>query len=141
MIGALLRQPWESVRDRILAGLHEAGFDDVIPAHFNVLQYPGPENRRPSELAAETRMSKQAINYLLARWEELGYLTREDDPEDQRSKRIHLTERGHAAAQTVRKIVRELEADWEKQLGKKRFGQLRELLVALQSDRAEPRTG
>lgn len=141
MIGALLRQPWESVRDRILAGLHEAGFDDVIPAHFNVLQYPGPENRRPSELAAETRMSKQAINYLLAQLEELGYLTREDDPEDQRSKRIHLTERGHAAAQTVRKIVREVEADWEKQLGKKRFGQLRELLVALQSDRAEPRTG
>lgn len=141
MIGALLRQPWESVRDRILAGLHEAGFDDVIPAHFNVLQYPGPENRRPSELAAETRMSKQAINYLLAQLEELGYLTREDDPEDQRSKRIHLTERGHAAAQTVRKIVREVEADWEKQLGKKRFGQLRELLVALQSDRTEPRTG
>lgn len=141
MIGALLRQPWESVRDRILAGLHEAGFDDVIPAHFNVLQYPGPENRRPSELAAETRMSKQAINYLLAQLEEFGYLTREDDPEDQRSKRIHLTERGHAAAQTVRKIVREVEADWEKQLGKKRFGQLRELLVALQSDRAEPRTG
>lgn len=141
MIGALLRQPWELVRDRILAGLHEAGFDDVIPAHFNVLQYPGPENRRPSELAAETRMSKQAINYLLAQLEELGYLTREDDPEDQRSKRIHLTERGHAAAQTVRKIVREVEADWEKQLGKKRFGQLRELLVALQSDRAEPRTG
>ena len=129
------------MRDRILAGLHEAGFDDVIPAHFNVLQYPGPENRRPSELAAETRMSKQAINYLLAQLEELGYLTREDDPEDQRSKRIHLTERGHAAAQTVRKIVREVEADWEKQLGKKRFGQLRELLVALQSDRAEPRTG
>ena len=141
MIGALLRQPWESVRDRILAGLHEAGFDDVIPAHFNVLQYPGPESRRPSELAAETRMSKQAINYLLAQLEELGDRTCEDDPEDQRSKRIHLTERGHAAAQTVRKIVREVEADWEEQLGKPRFGQLRELLVALQSDRAEPRTG
>lgn len=129
------------MRDRILAGLHEAGFDDVIPAHFTVLQYPGPENRRPSELAAETRMSKQAINYLLAQLQELGYLTRDDDPEDQRSKRIHLTERGHAAARTVRKIVHEVEADWEKQLGKKRFGQLRELLLALQTDRAEPGTG
>jgi DNA-binding MarR family transcriptional regulator len=141
LIGALLRLPWEAVRDRILAGLHEAGFDDVVPAHFSILQYPGPENRRPSELAAETRMSKQAINYLLAQLEELGYLTRDDDPEDQRSKRIHLTERGHAAARTIRTIVREVEADWEKQLGKKRFGQLRELLVALQPDRAEPRIG
>jgi len=134
LIGALLRLPWESVRDRILAGLHEAGFDDVIPAHFNVLQYPGPENRRPSELAAETRMSKQAINYLLAQLEELGYLTREVDPEDQRSKRIRLTERGHAAARTIRKTVREVEAEWERQIGKKRFSQLRELLMELRPE-------
>jgi DNA-binding MarR family transcriptional regulator len=138
LIGALLRLPWEAVRERMLAGLHEAGFDDLIPAHFNVLQYPGPENRRPSDLVAETKMTKQAINYLLAQLEQLGYLTREDDPEDQRSKRIHLTERGHAAARTIREIVREVEADWEEQLGKERFAQLRKSLVELQPRRATP---
>src|SRR5829696_4335973 len=88
LIGALLRIPFETVRDRMLAGLHERGFTDLVPAHLNVLQYPGPENQRPSELATPTRMSKQALNYLLGQLERLGYLTRHGGDGDQRSKRI-----------------------------------------------------
>jgi hypothetical protein len=75
LIGALLRMPLDAVVARILAGLHEAGFTDLVPAHFPVLRYPGPENRRPSELAAEARMTKQAMNYLLGQMQQLGYLT------------------------------------------------------------------
>ena len=136
LIGALLRTPFETVRDRMLTGLHEAGFDDLVAAHLNVLQYPGPENRRPSDLATETRMTKQALNYLLGQMEQLGYLTRENDPDDHRSKRIQLTDRGHAAGRTIREIVREVEAEWEQQLGPDRFAQLRELLTELQPDRS-----
>ena len=61
LIGALLRIPWEIVRERMLEGLHQRGFTDLIPADLTVLQYPGPDNLRPSELAARTRMSKQAL--------------------------------------------------------------------------------
>src|SRR5437764_14052130 len=88
LIGALLRTPFETVRDRMLAGLHQRGYTDLIAAHLNVLQYPGPDNVRPSDLAARTRMSKQALNYLLGQLQELGYLTRKEDDTDQRSKRI-----------------------------------------------------
>ena len=63
----------------MLAGLHERGFNDLVAAHLDVLQYPGPENQRPSELATQTRMTKQALNYLLGQLEQLGYLTREAD--------------------------------------------------------------
>lgn len=70
-----------------------------MPAHFAILRYPGPENRRPSELEAQ-----------------LGYLPRDDDPDDQGFKHVHLTARGHAAAQAIRDGV----AD-----------QLRELLIQL----------
>lgn len=122
----------------MLTGLHQAGFSDLVPAHLNVLQYPGPENRRPADLAAETQMTKQAINYLLGQMEGLGYLTRDDDTEDHRAKRIHLTDRGHAAARTIREIVREVEAEWKQQLGPDRFAQLRELLTELQPNRALP---
>lgn len=115
----------------MLTDLHEAGFSDLIAAHLNVLQYPGPENRRPSELAAQTRMTKQAMNYLLGQMEQLGYLTREDDNEDQRSKRIHLTKRGHAAVRTIRETVRKIEVEWEQELAPKQFAQLRELLTQL----------
>ena len=131
LIGALVRMPGDAIVARILAGLHDAGFTDLVPAHFAVLRYPGPENRRPSELAAEARMSKQAMNYLLGQMERLGYLSRVDDPDDQRFKRVRLTERGHDAAQAIRDIVAEIEADLQQELGAARFGQLRGLLVEL----------
>jgi DNA-binding MarR family transcriptional regulator len=131
LIGALLRAPWEVVRERMLAGLHARGFTDVHAAHLNVLQYPGPGGLRPSELAAQTRMTKQAVNYLLGQMERLGYLERRDDPADQRFKRIHLTRRGHRAIRTIREVIGEVEAEWEQELGPRNFAELRELLVRL----------
>ena len=137
LIGALLRIPFETVRDRMLAGLHQRGYTDLIAAHLDVFQYPGPENRRPIELAADTRMSKQALNYLLGQLEQLGYLTRETDNSDQRSKRIHLTPRGHAVIKAIREIVQEVEAEWQRRLGPRKFAQLRDLLAQLHAITAD----
>ena len=131
LIGALLRVPFETVRDRMLAGLHERGFTDLVAAHLDVFQYPGPENQRPLELATQTRMTKQALNYLLGQLQQLGYLTRETDDDDQRSKRIRLTRKGHAAIKAIREIVQDVEREWEQQLGPGNFAQLRELLTQL----------
>jgi DNA-binding MarR family transcriptional regulator len=131
LIGALLRVPFETVRDRMLDGLHERGFTDLVAAHLDVFQYPGPENQRPLQLATQTRMTKQALNYLLGQLEQLGYLTREPDPNDQRSKRIRLTPRGHAALKAIREIVRDVEIEWELRLGPRKFAQLRGLLTQL----------
>ena len=135
LLGALLRVPTEALRGRILAGLHNAGFTDLVPAHFPVLRYPGPENRRPSELAAEAGMTKQAMNYLLGQMQQLGYLTREDDPDDQRFKRVRLTERGHAAGQAIRAIVADIEAELAQELGPAQVDQLRGLLIQLNATR------
>ncbi len=131
LIGALLRMPWERVLERLLAGLHERGFTDLGAAHLTVLQWPGPDDLRPSELAARTRMSKQALNYLLGQLERLGYLQRKDDPRDQRFKRIAVTERGHRAGRAMRDIVREIETEWAQRLGPERFAELRLLLTDL----------
>ena len=131
LIGALLRVPLELVRRRMLERLHEHGFDDLEAAHLNVLQYPGPQGTRPSELAARLGMSKQALNYLLGELERLGYLERQPDPDDRRSKRIALTPRCVSAIPVIRDAVREVEVAWAQQLGEKRFDQLRELLIDL----------
>jgi DNA-binding MarR family transcriptional regulator len=138
LIGALLRMPWEVVRQRMLDGLHQRGFTDLVPAHLNVLQYPGPDGQRPSELADHVRMSKQALNYLLGQMEDLGYLTREADSRDHRSRRIKLTARGHAATQCIRDIVAEVETEWETQLGADAFAQLRDLLTQLRTITSTP---
>jgi len=132
MIGALLRMPWELVVRRMLDHLHEQGFDDLDLAHVNLLLYPGPQGTRPSELAAQRGMSKQAANYLLGQLEGLGYLKRRpDNGGDRRSKRIALTERGERAIHTIRDAVSDLEQEWETQLGKDRFAQLKTLLLEL----------
>jgi DNA-binding MarR family transcriptional regulator len=131
MIGALLRMPVDAVWARILARLHDAGFDDLVPAHMSVMRWPGPQGRRPSEIAKQTGMTKQAVNYLLRQLEQLGYLERVDDPDDQRSKRIELTDRGAAAVVVIRDAVGEVEAAWADRLGAERFAELRGLLVEL----------
>jgi len=130
LIGALLRGPWEVVRDHMLAGLHARGFDDLTAAHLSVLQHPGPDGARPSELASRTRMTRQALNYLLGQMEQLGYLERRSEPADG-TRRVHLTARGRDATSTIRELVAEVEARWAEQLGPDRFAQLRELLADL----------
>jgi DNA-binding MarR family transcriptional regulator len=131
MIGALLRMPVDAVHRRMLDRLHERGYTDLDPAHLVVFQWPGPDDTRPSELAARLQISKQALNYLLGQLERLGYLERRPDPHDQRGKRIMVTARGRAAIRTIRDAVHELESAWAKQLEPDRFEQLKTLLLDL----------
>ena len=131
LIGALLRLPWEAVQRHMLDRLHERGFGDLDLAHLTVFQYPGPQGARPSELAGRLRISKQALNYLLGELERLDYLERRQDPDDLRSKRVVLTQRGTSAIGVIRDAVDELEVAWAKQLGSERFALLRNLLLEL----------
>ena len=132
LIGALLRIPWEAVQQHMLERLHERGFGDFDRAYFAVFRYPGPHGARPTDVAVQVGISKQALNYLLRELERLGYLEREPHPDDLRSKRIILTERGVAAVRVIRDAVAEIEAAWAQRLGPKRFAQLRDLLLELQ---------
>ena len=131
LIGALLRIPWEAVQERMLERLHAEGFADFDPSYLTVFRYPGPHGARPSELAGQLRVSKQALNHLLGQLERRGYLEREADRDDGRSKRIALTPRGKKAGAVIREAVTEMEERWEQQLGSRRFKQLRLLLEDL----------
>ena len=131
LIGALVRRPAEAVHLRILREANAAGFEDLVPAHLAVLRYPGPNGRRPSDLAAEVGYTKQAMNYLLGQLEQLGYVERREDPDDLRSKRVHFTTRGEALQRAIRRTVTKIEAELEAELGAESYGQLRGLLVRL----------
>jgi DNA-binding MarR family transcriptional regulator len=133
LIGALLRMPLDAMRHRMLEDLHAAGFTDLGPAHSAVFRYPGPQGRRPSDVAREAAMSRQAMNYLLGELEHLGYLERRDDPDDKRSRRIELTERGYAVRRTLRKSVAGIEAELERDLGRDELARMRRQLLALSS--------
>jgi DNA-binding MarR family transcriptional regulator len=130
-IGALLRLPLQAVRRRIYDGVVAAGFDDVRPPHVTLFRWPGPDGRRPTEIAADAQISKQRVNDLLRDLEGLGYLTLEPDASDSRARIVRLTRRGKALHKRAVKIHSDVEAEWEGAVGKRRYSELRATLGAL----------
>ena len=131
LIGPLLRIPLQEIRARMHAGVVAAGYDDVGPAHFNILQHPTPDGLRPSQLAARAQMTKQAANRLIRHLETRGYLALEADSRDHRARIVRLTDRGWALIGTIRAVVEDVEAEWSGRLGQRRFETLRALLTEL----------
>jgi DNA-binding MarR family transcriptional regulator len=126
-----MRMPVDEIRTRMLAALHAQGFDDLIPAHLIILRWPGPDGLRPVEVAGQTGMSRQALNYLLGQLEETGYLERVDDLDDRRSKRVRVTARGRAAVKVMRVAVGEAEQEFVDAHGKESLERLLGLLTDL----------
>lgn len=131
MIGALLRIPREAALRQVVAGLAAADFDDVRPAHFAVFQHIPPEGIRLTALADAALMTKQSMGYLVDDLEALGYVERVPDPTDRRAKVVRLTARGRAVEETVRQVIRQIEADWAARLGQEEYLHLTRLLRAL----------
>ena len=129
LIGALLRVPAQAVHRRIIHELNTVGFEELRVPHMAVLQFPGPDGVRPGTLAERAGISKQAMNQLLRSLEHLGYIVRSDAPDEGRARIIRLTKRGRAAYSKIHQILREIEREWSAELGFKRFGQLKELLL------------
>ncbi|WP_222380469.1 MarR family winged helix-turn-helix transcriptional regulator [Rhizobium leguminosarum] len=135
--GALLRIVWQHVRERILQAIHEAGFADFQEAHFAVFSFPLPDGMRPSELARQKRMSRQAVNYLLSQLEELGYVERRAaDGSDRRL--VYLTPRGHEVVAAIFACLRQLHEQWSKEVGKERFDDFVDVLKQLSTKAQEP---
>ncbi len=130
-VGAMLRVVSNWVRDEIYAEVVEAGFDDLNPAHLAMFRYPGLDGTRPSEMAVELQITKQAVNNLAGHLEEHGYISREPDPLDGRARVIRLTERGRAVEQTVHDRARANEQRIAEILGPEGFAWLETEIRAL----------
>jgi len=130
-IGALLRLLLHEVRDRIYQGVVAAGFDDLRPAHVTLFRWPGPDGRRPTEVAADAQITKQAVNDLLRDLEERGYLQRHPDPSDNRARIIRLTRRGRRLHKVAVGIHAQVEDEWAGQVGRGEFEKLRDQLALL----------
>ena len=126
MIGSLLRLPHEVVTARILAMLQSNGVD-ITPTELGVFLYPGPEGRRPAELARQCNMTRQAMNYVLAGLERRGYIERQVGPSSA-ARVVRMTARGREIIAPIRNCVAEIEQEWAAHLGAQRFKALRETL-------------
>jgi DNA-binding MarR family transcriptional regulator len=121
MIGALLRIPFQATVERVYQRLKEAGYTDLRPTHFAVLQQMRPEGLHVTELADLAQMTRQSMGALVGYLEERGYVERIADPSDRRAWLIRLTAQGYAVEEVARAALAELEAEWTSALGEKRF--------------------
>ena len=129
-IGALLRLAHQRVRTQLLDALARRGFDGLGEAYFGLFQYPPIDGQRPAALAKDLGMSKQALNHLLGQLEKLGYLERRREDAGAQTT-VHLTARGWQVVESNVAAIRELEAEWEQSLGKRRFADLKGALREL----------
>src|SRR5947208_16196864 len=116
-IGILLRDLAQEVVRRVAAGLTEAGFGDVRPAHTAVFQHIDADGSRLTDLAERAQITKQSMGYLVDYLEDRGYLERRPDPSDRRAAIVCLTDRGWAQIQAALAIIATLEDEWARALG------------------------
>ena len=129
-IGALLRLAHQEVLSRLLKALADRGLGDINQAYFGLFQYPPIDGMRPIDLAKRLGISKQALNHLLGQLERLGYLQRRHEQPNGHAA-VYLTERGWLVVESNVATMRQIEADWQQQLGKKRFADLKAALKEL----------
>jgi DNA-binding MarR family transcriptional regulator len=129
-IGALLRLAHQEALARLLEALTDRGLGDINQAYFGLFQYPPIDGMRPIELAKRLGISKQALNHLLGQLEKLGYLQRRHEQPNGHAA-VYLTERGWLVVESNVATMRQLEADWQRQLGKQRFADLKAALKEL----------
>jgi DNA-binding MarR family transcriptional regulator len=128
LLATVARRLHLAIRQRLLADLHAAGYTDLTPTHIYVFQTPGPDGVRPTELAAQTNMTKQAMNHVLAGLEASGYIERVRAEDDGRGKVLRLTERGRDVVRLMQQGSAAIERRWVRQIGRARIEELRRTL-------------
>jgi DNA-binding MarR family transcriptional regulator len=131
LLTTLVRRLHLVIRRRLLAELQTGSHPDLTAAHMYVFQSPGPDGVRPTELAARTNMTKQAMNHLLVGLERGKYLERVHAPNDGRGTVLRLTDRGRDVERIMIEGSRRMERDWANSLGRDRVEELRKAICEL----------
>jgi DNA-binding MarR family transcriptional regulator len=105
------------VVDGIQRGLAERGFPDVRPAHGFAFVRISAGDAAMVDVASYLGVTKQAASQLVEQLVERGYVTREDDPADARSRLLRLTDRGWACTRAAEQAAADIIETWRQQLG------------------------
>jgi DNA-binding MarR family transcriptional regulator len=130
----LFRDARAAIEVAVRADLAQNGFGDVKPAHAALLRNIGEDGARPSELAAQADVTRQAITKLVDELERLDLVRRDPDPDDGRGVIIRYTDRGLAGVAIARKRMLALERDYAARVGAERWAEVRSTLETLFGD-------
>jgi DNA-binding MarR family transcriptional regulator len=132
-VPALVNLVAASGAPRLRAAFAAAGLDGIRPGQAVALVPLAAGGLHASGLADRLNVSRQAVAQAVAALEQHGYVTRGPDPADARTRIIELTTRGRQALRVMRSNALDVEKRWQELLGERRFGELRETLLALRA--------
>jgi DNA-binding MarR family transcriptional regulator len=133
-IQILFRDARSAIEAAVRADLAQNGFGDVTPSHSALLRNLGEDGSRPSDLAAQAGVTRQAITKLVDELERLDLVRREPDPDDGRGVIVKYTDRGRAGVAIARKRMLALERSYAARVGADRWAEVRSTLETLFGD-------
>ncbi|MDR3657144.1 MAG: MarR family winged helix-turn-helix transcriptional regulator [Mycobacterium sp.] len=116
---------------RLRAAFAAAGLHGIRPAQAITLVPLAAGGMHASDLADHLKVSRQAVAQGVTALEREGYVNRVPDPADARARTIELTPRGRQVLRVMRSHAIDLEKRWQRILGERRLGELRESLQML----------
>lgn len=140
-MGTLLATAGRRLSSQLDAALREAGFPDLRASHAALFMAIDPEGSTVSELAAHSRMTKQAMGELVRHLAAQGYVDVAVDPQDRRARRVRLTRRGWRAIRTGERVIDAFDSWLQDTIGEQRVSQLRETLVLIAEAHPDPADG
>jgi DNA-binding MarR family transcriptional regulator len=120
------------------ARLHEGGWPDVNRPQSMVMTNIVSGIVRPSDIARNLGVSRQAIHSTINQMVKLGIVRLDVDPEDRRHMIVSLTETGARMRKDAQRAMDALTAQIAARIGQDRFDSLFDALEADWGDNIEP---
>lgn len=117
--------------DEVQRRLAGQGFGDLRFNDGVVIQHVLAAPLSITALAERMGVTQQAASKAVADLERRGLLRREPDPDDARTKLLHLTEHAKHAVEATRRLRRELQDELDTEFGADRVDDARALLAAI----------
>jgi DNA-binding MarR family transcriptional regulator len=128
-IGFLLAKASQRFNELLVERFADRGFPEVRASYGSVLVPLFERDQlRLGELAAMSRLSKQAMTRLVRLCEQDGLVVRERDVDDGRAFRVSLSTRGRRLQAVADEVLRELDGELVRSLGTRRHDALVEAL-------------
>jgi DNA-binding MarR family transcriptional regulator len=130
-IRALIFDVSEKLDDRARVLRKQAGMKDIRPSDAKVAMLVARRSRGLTEIATKLGISRQAAHRSLQRLQEMGAVSFEHLPGNNREKVATLTPLGAEAQGAISSVVKRIDVDVEEIVGKDQMQDLRAALSAL----------
>ncbi|GIJ44843.1 hypothetical protein Val02_17290 [Virgisporangium aliadipatigenens] len=111
-LARLLLRAIRAVQATYIDRLQQRGHPGVRTGHIPVFAGLDPGGTRITDLAARAGITRQMMGRLVRELVDLGYLSAESDPKDQRAVIVSMTDRGRAFGHEAGQIMGELEDEY-----------------------------